>query len=87
MSCGADGLSMSVAGEVGMGIRSPLDESCPLRRCEGGEVGPSLLGVGGLVFLPRLRPGVDVGEDIVDAISLLACASDCCRSGAKLRVT
>lgn len=43
VSCGAAGLSMSVAGEVGIGIRSPPDESWPLRLWEGGEVGPSLL--------------------------------------------
>lgn len=43
VSWGAAGLSMSVAGEVGIGIRSPLEESWPLRRWEGGDVGPSLL--------------------------------------------
>lgn len=39
----AAGLSMSVGGEVGMGSRSPVEESWPLRRCDAGEVGPSLL--------------------------------------------
>lgn len=34
---------MSVAGEVGIGIRSPAEESWPLLLCEGGDVGPSLL--------------------------------------------
>lgn len=43
VSWGAAGLSTSVAGEVGMGIRSPVEESWPLRLWEGGEVGPSLL--------------------------------------------
>lgn len=33
---------MSVAGEVGIGIRSPAEESWPLRLCEGGDVGTSL---------------------------------------------
>lgn len=94
MSWGAAGLSMSVAGEVGIGIRSPAEESWPLLLCEGGDVGPSLLAentirknsivlfyiclrclrttaeqrnsrVPGLVLRPRLRPGVDAGEDIV----------------------
>lgn len=37
------GLRMSVAGEVGIGIRSPAEESWPLLLCEGGDVGPSLL--------------------------------------------
>lgn len=32
VSWGAAGLSMSVAGEVGIGIRSPAEESWPLRR-------------------------------------------------------
>lgn len=102
VSCAAAGLSISVAGEVGRGIRSPAEESWPLRRWEGGEVGPSLLAavtehkkksvmcnkdtrylqiiesysavnsrVAGLGVLPRLRPGVDVGEDIVAEISII----------------
>lgn len=43
LSWGAAGLSMSVAGEVGIGNRSPVEESWPLRLWEGGDVGPSLL--------------------------------------------
>lgn len=43
MSWGTAGLAMSVAGEVGIGIRSPPEESWPLLLCEGGEMGPSPL--------------------------------------------